>query len=96
MTTDPTDRPEQRLLTMTRLAPNMSKAAVQHTITLSIGCGRRLTDLTPAVVSIQRLRPGSQTVTSAFREQVIPAAPFDIRVVLTEHPNGIALDKTLM
>ena len=50
--------------------------------------------VTPAVVSIQRLRPGSQTVTSAFREQVIPAAPFDIRVVLTEHPNGIALDKT--
>ena len=50
--------------------------------------------VTPAVVSIQRLRPGSQTVTSAFREQVIPAAPFDIRIVLTEHPNGIALDKT--
>ena len=49
---------------------------------------------TPKVVSIQRLRPGSQTVTSAFQEQVIPAAPFDIRVVLTEHPNGIALDKT--
>ena len=46
------------------------------------------------MVSIQRLRPGSQTVTSAFREQVIPAAPFDIRVVLSEHPNGIALDKT--
>ena len=53
----------------------------------------QLSDI-PKVVSIQRLRPGSQTVTSAFQEQVIPAAPFDIRVVLTEHPNGIALDKT--
>ena len=46
------------------------------------------TDATPKVVSIQRLRPGSQTVTSAFREQVIPAVPFDVRIVLTEHPNG--------
>ena len=53
-----------------------------------------VTDDTPRVVSIQRLRPGSQTVTSAFQEQVIPAAPFDVRIVLTEHPNGIALDKT--
>ena len=44
--------------------------------------------VTPTVVSIQRLRPGSQTVTSAFEEQVIPAAPFDVRIVLTEHPNG--------
>ena len=52
------------------------------------------TDDTPKVVSIQRLRPGSQTVASAFQEQVIPAAPFDVRIVLTEHPNGIALDKT--
>ena len=43
---------------------------------------------TPKVVSIQRLRPGSQTVASAFQEQVIPAAPFDVRIVLTEHPNG--------
>ena len=50
--------------------------------------------VTPKVVSIQRLRPGSQTVVSAFQEQVIPAAPFDVRIVLTEHPNGIALDKT--
>ena len=50
--------------------------------------------VTPTVVSIQRLRPGSQTVTSAFEEQVIPAAPFDVRIVLSEHPNGIALDKT--
>ena len=52
------------------------------------------TDDTPKVVSIQRLRPGSQTVASAFQEQVIPAAPFDVRLVLSEHPNGIALDKT--
>ena len=45
------------------------------------------------MVSIQRLRPGSQTATGAFQEQVIPAESFDIRIVLTEHPNGIDLAK---
>ena len=42
----------------------------------------------PRVVSIQRLRPGSQTVVAAFQEVRIKAEPFNVRIVLTEHPNG--------
>ena len=42
----------------------------------------------PRVVSVQRLRPGSQTVVSAFQEERIAAAPFNVRIVLSEHPNG--------
>ena len=63
---------------------NISKI-VQHTITLSAGVD---TTGLPKVVSIQRLRPGSQTVVSAFQEERIPAEPFNVRIVLTEHPNG--------
>ena len=43
----------------------------------------------PKVVSIQRLRPGSQTVVSAFQEERIPAGPFNVRIVLTEPPHGL-------
>ena len=51
-----------------------------HTITVS-----EYVDATdvPGVVSIQRLRPGSQTVVSAFQEERIPADPFNVRIVLT-------------
>ena len=38
----------------------------------------------PRVVSVQRLRPGSQTVVSAFQEERIAAVPFDVRIVLTK------------
>ena len=61
---------------------------VQHTITLSEAVS---TAGLPKVVSIQRLRPGSQTVVSAFQEERIVAAPFNVRIVLTELPNGIDL-----
>ena len=76
------------------LDPTSTEDSVAVGLIISLKMVAAPTDATPKVVSIQRLRPGSQTVTSAFQEQVIPAAPFDIRVVLTEHPNGIALDKT--
>ena len=67
-------------------ADAVSKAdAVRHTITLSAAVD---TTGLPRVVSIQRLRPGSQTVVSAFQEERIVAAPFNVRIVLTEHPNG--------
>ena len=50
---------------------------------------------TPRVVSVQRLRPGSQNVVAAFQEQRVTGA-FDVRVVLTEkHPNlkdGMSID----
>ena len=59
-----------------------SKAeTVNHTITLSQAADR--TNL-PKVVSIQRLRPGSELVVSAFQEEKITTAPFDVRIVLTE------------
>ena len=38
----------------------------------------------PKVVSIQRLRPGSQTVVSAFQEAILQPVPFDVRIVFTE------------
>ena len=58
---------------------------MRHTITLTEAVS---TVGLPGVVSIQRLRPGSQTVVSAFQEERIVAAPFNVRIVLTEHPNG--------
>ena len=66
---------------------NASKL-VQHVITLSIA---EVTVDVPKVVSIQRLRPGSQTVVSAFQEERIVGAPFDVRIVLTAVPHGIDL-----
>ena len=47
----------------------------------------------PNVVSIQRLRPGSQTVVSAFQEAKLTQAPFDVRIVFTELPHEFALAK---
>ena len=60
---------------------NVSKAAI-HKITLNKSIAD-IDDL-PSVVSIQRLRPGSQTVVSAFQEEKITTAPFDVRIVLTK------------
>ena len=66
---------------------NTSKV-VHHTITLTEAVS---TTGLPKVVSIQRLRPGSQTVVSAFQEERIVAAPFNVRIVLTAVPHGIDL-----
>ena len=66
---------------------NMSKL-VQHTITLTAAVP---TTNLPKVVSIQRLRPGSQTVVAAFQEERIEPEPFNVRIVLSEVPNGIDL-----
>ena len=63
---------------------NKSKL-VQHVITVSEGID---TSNLPKVVSIQRLRPGSQTVVAAFQEERIAPEAFNVRIVLTEHPNG--------
>ena len=61
---------------------------VQHTITLSMApTATQLTNI-PKVVSIQRLRPGSQTVVAAFQEEIVTDASFNVRIVLTEHPHG--------
>ena len=60
---------------------HVSKAVI-HKITLN----KPVVDIAdlPSVVSIQRLRPGSQTVVSAFQEEKITTAPFDVRIVLTK------------
>ena len=38
----------------------------------------------PTVVSVQRLRPGSQSVVAAFQEEVVTVPSFDVRFVLSE------------
>ena len=57
---------------------------VRHTITLSTAPTADQLEEIPKVVSIQRLRPGSQTVVSAFQEEVVTVPSFDVRFVLTE------------
>ena len=86
MTTDPTVLATDGTDTLL----NMSKL-VQHTITLSMAAPVATAGLLPRVVSVQRLRPGSQTVVSAFQEERIVAAPFNVRIVLTAPPHGIDL-----
>ena len=66
---------------------NISKI-VQHTITLSKAPA--LNDSRPNVVSIQRLRPGSQSVVSAFEEAKVTGA-FDVKIVFTELPHDFKL-----
>ena len=75
---------------------NMNKV-VQHTLTLTQAATTAELAKLPKVVSIQRLRPGSQTVVAAFQEERLALddfPTFDVRIVLTDHPHGIALDKT--
>ena len=67
---------------------NISKV-VHHTITLSAGLPENTSR--PQVVSIQRLRPGSQTVVAAFQEAEV-TGPFDVRIVTTELPHEFVID----
>ena len=62
--------------------------SVFHTITFS-EIPADPNNVRPKVVSIQRLRPSSQSVVSAFQERQIMPEPFDVRIVLTEARNGI-------
>ena len=66
----------------------VASAVMYRTITITRILAADDTDR-PKVVSIQRLRPGSQTVASAFLEQKIPSEPFNVRIVLSEKPKGI-------
>ena len=69
---------------------NMSLAAF-HLITIS-GMGLAPVNTSrPQVVSIQRLRPGSQTVVAAFQEAEVTGA-FDVRIVITELPHDFKID----
>ena len=79
-TTDPTVTQEKNA--------HKSKA-VHHTITFT---ALPTYDLDrPRVVSIQRLRPSSQSVVSAFEERQIAPEPFDVRIVFTEKPHDFKL-----
>ena len=60
-----------------------------HTITFSVG--PPVNTSRPQVVSIQRLRPGSQTVVAAFQEAEV-TGPFDVRIVTTELPHEFVID----
>ena len=62
------------------------KANISKAVTRTITLNKPVADIAdlPQVVSIQRLRPGSQTVVSAFQEEKITTAPFDVRIVLTK------------
>ena len=79
-TTDPTVTKEKNA--------HKSKA-VHHTITFTALPAYDLDH--PRVVSIQRLRPSSQSVVSAFEERQIVPEPFDVRIVLTEKPHDFKL-----
>ena len=67
---------------------NMS-LAVYHTITF--GKGLPANTSRPQVVSIQRLRPGSQTAVAAFQEAEVTGA-FDVRIVISELPHDFKID----
>ena len=79
-TTDPTVTQEKNA--------HKSKA-VHHTITFTALPAYDLDH--PRVVSIQRLRPSSQAVVSAFEERQIAPEPFDVRIVFTEKPHDFKL-----
>ena len=80
-TTDPTVTKEKNA--------HKSKA-VHHTITFTALPAYDLDR--PRVVSIQRLRPSSQSVVSAFEERQIVPEPFNVRIVLTEkHVTALTL-----
>ena len=94
--TDPvgSDLPLRVVVTIPAFGPSdpsdttAASAVMYRTITITRILAADDTDR-PKVVSIQRLRPGSQTVASAFLEQKIPSAPFNVRIVLSEKPKGI-------
>ena len=60
-----------------------------HTITFGEGLPENTSR--PQVVSIQRLRPGSQTVVAAFQEAEVTGA-FDVRIVISELPHDFKID----
>ena len=63
--------------------------AVYHTITFGEGLAPNTSR--PQVVSIQRLRPGSQTAVAAFQEAEVTGA-FDVRIVISELPHDFKID----
>ena len=68
-----------------RLVPEEEKTSKEGSLTFDLIGPIPVNADRPNVVSIQRLRPGSQTVVSAFEEAEVTGA-FDVRIVFTELP----------
>ena len=83
-TNDPTAVDDSGTLVKTKLK--------SYTRTITLTKGPTSNNSRPNVVSIQRLRPSSQTVVAAFEEAEVTGA-FDIRIVFTELPYDFNLDK---
>ena len=81
------DLPLRIVVTVPALSPSdpsddtAASKAVYHVITVRTALAANTSR--PQVVSIQRLRPGSQTVVAAFQEAEVTGA-FNVRIVLTE------------
>ena len=73
-----------------RLAPEQAKTSKQGALSFDLMGPIPVNTDRPNVVSIQRLRPGSQTVVSAFEEEKVTGA-FDVRIVFTEKPHDFKI-----
>ena len=73
-----------------RLAPEQAKTSKQGALSFDLMGPIPVNTDRPNVVSIQRLRPGSQTVVSAFEEEKVTGA-FDVRIVFTELPHDFKI-----
>ena len=83
-TNDPTAVDAKGVLVKTKLST--------YTRVITVGAAPATEPSRPNVVSIQRLRPGSQAVVSAFEEASVTGA-FDVKIVFTELPHEFALAK---
>ena len=81
-TNDPTAVDAKGALVKTKLS--------SYTRVIAVSAAPEADDDRPNVVSIQRLRPGSQTVTGVFEEAKVTGA-FDVRIVFTELPHDFKL-----
>ena len=73
-----------------RLPPDQAKTSKQAVLSFDLMGAVAPNPDRPNVVSIQRLRPGSQTVVSAFQEEKVTGA-FDVKIVFTELPHDFKL-----
>ena len=73
-----------------RLPPEQAKTSKQAALSFDLMGPIPVNTDRPNVVSIQRLRPSSQSVVSAFEEEKVTGA-FDVRIVLTEKPHDFKL-----
>ena len=71
-------------------APEQLKTSKQAVLSFDLMGAVAANPDRPNVVSIQRLRPGSQSVVSAFQEEKVTGA-FDVRIVFTELPHDFKI-----